>query len=275
MKTYGVIMVATNNYLELWKLTVASLLSKKVLSGDISIHLLTDQPEAAQLWWNMQSTHAELLIYEIPPYKWPEATLLRYEVMADVLDKIKNPILIYLDSDMIVQPEFLTSLEPMTWQNGVAVVCHPGFYRAKGFVGLRERIKNPFLLTQDVRFLFRVGVGMGTWETRRNSRAFVPRANRKTYVHGAIWMGENGAFKEMVCVLAENVQVDLQNGLIAIWHDESHLNWYCSNNIISILDSRFSWYPEYKHLRHFSPLIRSMNKPEMNFERVVDLDADN
>ena len=40
--------------------------------------------------------------------------------------------------------------------------------------------------------------------------------------------------------LSDNVDKDLENNIIAVWHDESHLNKYCYDNPPElVLDSRY------------------------------------
>jgi hypothetical protein len=261
-------MVATNKYLDLWKESVQSLLSAEAGISKIKIHLFTDQSSDAEVWWKSLGTSVELVTHSIPPYKWPEATLYRYRILEEHLDEIAEDVLIYLDSDMIVQRAFLSDLNPAEWLQGIALVSHPGFYRPNLRHGIKIRVSNPFILKQDFKYLLRFNQGMGSWETNKKSSAYVPRSNRHQYVHGAIWMGNNLELREMISLLSKRVNQDLRKNHIAVWHDESHLNWFFSNNKVSLLDCRFSWYPSYSHLRHISPYIFSMNKTAMKFARM-------
>jgi hypothetical protein len=275
MISYGFLMVATNKYLDLWKISAQSLLLAEEGKSKITIHLFTDQPREAEVWWKSLHTTVELVTYSIPPYKWPEATLYRYKILEEHMNAITDEVLIYLDSDMIVQKAFLSELNPAEWIQGIALVSHPGFYRPKLWNGIRIRSINPYILKQDLKYLLRISRGMGSWETKKKSASYVPRLKRHQYVHGAIWMGNNNALKEMISLLAENVTQDLKNNVMAIWHDESHLNWYFSNHKVSLLDCRFSWYPSYPHLSHISSNIYSMDKTSMNFDRMETTREDN
>lgn len=261
-------MVATNKYLDLWKKSAQSLLLAEDGKSIFKIHLFTDQSREAEVWWNSLDTSVELVTYAIPPYKWPEATLYRYKILEERMNEMADEVLIYLDSDMIVQKPFLSDLNPAKWLQGIALVSHPGFYRPKLRKGIIIRKNNPFILKQDLKYLLRFSRGMGSWETKKKSASYVPRIKRHEYVHGAIWMGRNKALKEMISCLAKNVNQDLKNNVIAVWHDESHLNWFYSNHKVSLLDCRFSSYPSYRHLSHISPFIYSMDKDAMNFDRM-------
>ena len=180
-----------------------------------------------------------------------------------------------MDSDMIVEREFLSTLRPESWLQGIALVCHPGFYRPSLRNGLRVRCLNPSILMQDFKFILRLKRGMGSWEMRKESTSFVPRLKRREYVHGAIWMGNNKELQSMISLLAEQVDCDLMQDIVAVWHDESHLNWYFSNHKVSLLDCRYSWYPSYSHLNHISPYVYTMDKEEMKFERMETASEDN
>ena len=261
-------MIATNKYLELWKKSAESFLQVEVnFDRKIRIHLFTDQPEQAHIWWLEQDTEIELRTYKIPNYLWPDATLLRYEIISKHAEFLEEDVLIYLDSDMLVAKEFLSTLFPTKWRNGIALVKHPGFYRPKGAAGLIERMKNPFLCLQDLKYLKYFKNGMGAWETNPMSSAYVDRPNRTCYVHGAIWMGKNKEFKSMISLLEETSRIDRTKSIVPIWHDESHLNWFNSTHSVTVLDSRYSWYSDYKFLRHLDPFVESMNKDQMLFVR--------
>ena len=261
-------MIATNKYLVLWKKSAESIARAEVNSDrKVRIHLFTDQPEQARIWWLEQNTEIELKTYRIPNYVWPDATLLRYEIISKCAEFLTEDVLIYLDSDMLVDREFLSTLFPMQWRNGIALVKHPGFYHPRGAVGLIERLKNPYLYFQDLKFFKYLKNGMGAWETNPMSSAYVDRRNRSCYVHGAIWMGMNQEFKIMISLLEETSRGDRLKGIVPIWHDESHLNWYSATHSVTLLDPRYSWYSEYKFLRHLSPFVESMNKDKMHFVR--------
>jgi hypothetical protein len=268
--TFGIVMIATNNYLNLWKKAISSLLeNNSEFADELTTHLFTDDPAAAELFWKHQAYKSALKVYKIPSYVWPEATLLRYEIIDSQKDALEEDVLIYLDSDMLVSDKFIHSLAQLEWTEPLAVVVHPGFYRPSKGNRLRERLMNPYLLIQDLKFLLRFGQGFGSWETNPESRAFVNSRLRKVYVHGAIWMGSNSSFKELVLNLSREVREDYDKGLIAKWHDESHLNAWITKRAVTILPPTYSWYSEYQHLKHFSPLVESMNKSQISFERVT------
>lgn len=61
------------------------------------------------------------------------------------------------------------------------------------------------------------------------------------YVGGRFFGAKPNKFKEMFLALEKNVEIDLENDFISVWHDESHLNWYynthkenLSHNLLSV-----------------------------------------
>ncbi len=66
----------------------------------------------------------------------------------------------------------------------------------------------------------------GTYEYRQDSTAYVAPDEGECYFAGGFYGGKKEAFLTMMRGLVNNIQIDLDNDLIAVWHDESHLNRY-------------------------------------------------
>jgi hypothetical protein len=107
--------------------------------------------------------------------------------------------------------------------------------------------------------LARVGA-LGSWESSKASNAYVPRLKRKTYFCGGIWLGNKEVFLEFCELLKKRVNDDLERNIIAIWHDESHLNWWAANNPFTLQSPKYCFDPTYKQLSHLSEIIRAVDK---------------
>ena len=70
----------------------------------------------------------------------------------------------------------------------------------------------------------------GTPETRPESLAYIPNNINNTYYAGGFNGGSAECFLKMSTVLDQNILKDLENGITAIWFDESHLNRYFVDN---------------------------------------------
>lgn len=63
-----------------------------------------------------------------------------------------------------------------------------------------------------------------TYDRNPKSKAYIPFGEGRYYVMGGLNGGKTEAYMDMVRKLKENVDEDTRNGVIATWHDESHLN---------------------------------------------------
>lgn len=70
------------------------------------------------------------------------------------------------------------------------------------------------------------------------------RGGGEYYVAGGLNGGKQAAFLAMCETLANNIQRDQDNNIMAIWHDESHLNRYiATHSQYKLLDPSYL-YPE-------------------------------
>lgn len=257
----GIVMVATNDYLSRWFDAAISLEQSAFLGcKNIKIHLFTNRLQEAQNWASFNLKRIKLAVHQIDAWGWPEATLFRYRFIDDSCDALTEEILMYLDSDMQIMHDFTHEVFTLDWDEGLALVQHPGYYRNSGVRGVYDYLTNPKMLLKDKLYLLRGNSGLGAWEENRESSSYVEPYKRKTYVHGAVWFGRRKQFLKMCEVLATNISTDLEFGYIAKWHDESHLNWYYANRPCTLLDVRFSWFEGFKNLRSIKPFICTVEK---------------
>ena len=83
------------------------------------------------------------------------------------------------------------------------------------------------------------------YERNKNSTAFLPYYKNKDYNYfaGGINGGKSIKFIDLIKLLNHNINLDLNNNIMAIYHDESHYNKYLNSNKILILDENYC-YPE-------------------------------
>ncbi|MBR0203332.1 MAG: hypothetical protein IJQ56_03090, partial [Synergistaceae bacterium] len=87
------------------------------------------------------------------------------------------------------------------------------------------------------------------YERRRQSRAYVPYNIDGKYVLSGIICGHSDKFIDMSETISSRINEDLNNRIIAQWHDESHFNRYVleNNKSIRYLEPSFA-YPEDRDL---------------------------
>ena len=253
MISIGIIAIATNQYFEYWLKLHQSIVQNQSPDYHYRLHLFTDQMVDDETF-NSLNAVIETSVYKIPNLQWPGATLLRFHIISLHSRSLTEDILMYVDADSeFVRPlEF--DIDPSGWNLGLALVAHPGYAKITLNAG-------PINLMRRLRLIITNGA-VGTWEKNRNSSAYVERRRRKSYVCGGVFIGGRDQFLSLSVELAKRVELDLNNGVIALWHDESHLNWFASYSAPAILDSRYCSLDDIDTLRNEKPYIIALEKGE-------------
>ena len=101
-----------------------------------------------------------------------------------------------------------------------------------------------------------------TYDRNRNSTAYVPNGKGVNYYAGGFNGGESKTFMKMSETISKNVLEDEKNGIIALWHDESHLNCYAIDNPPSNILSLAYCCPDWDRLdfEKIKPKIMALTK---------------
>jgi hypothetical protein len=253
----AVLTIATNNYKDYWYEMVKTLFQE--VNCELVLHVASDDLSIADGIPKRFSKSQSIKVHEIPPYGWPEATLLRFKIYKEIISEITQEYICYLDADMLVHGDFVKILEPQLKSNNVILIQHPGFYRPKKLKKLKFYSSNPICLIKDLKKKVVMG-SLGSWETDPRSAAFVPRGMRKNYVCGGFWIGRSKEIKKLISELAIQVDRDMQINFIAKWHDESHLNQWATVNNFKLADSSFCFDETYANLEGLERYISAVRK---------------
>lgn len=122
---------------------------------------------------------------------WPYDTMMRFEIYYKNREAFKDmDYLFALDADMkfvdTVGSEILSDL---------VGTQHPGYVNCRG-----------------------------TYETNPTSLACVRPDEGSIYFAGGFWGGSRESFLKTCNEANQRIHTDLKNGIVAVWHDESHLN---------------------------------------------------
>lgn len=136
-------------------------------------------------------------VSETEPKGFPKETLFRYDTMLRCSHRFKSyDYVFYIDADMLfvdrVEDKDITA-------DGITATLHPGY------VGTR-----------------------GTPETNPISRAFCK--NNTAYYCGGFQGGITREYLFAMVEMATNIGRDADDGVMAVWHDESHWNRFLANN---------------------------------------------
>ena len=251
--------VATDRYVKFWSEMVESYL--KTNGSEIKVQWIVFTDKADLISPKLLTKLGEsLLISEIPHQKWPFPTLLRYRFLLTVADQVRGRLIMHLDADMLFISELnFARIENELGQKGVALIKHPGYFRPLGIKKLVFYGFNLKYAAKDLKTYLQFG-GLGTWERNKDSKAFVPRNHRINYVCGGTWLGRRNEILKLCKELSERVDADLAQGVVAIFHDESHLNWYQARNNFQLLDPDLCYDPTYPQLRNLKPKIQAVDK---------------
>lgn len=131
---------------------------------------------------------------------WPDNTLMRFHMFLGVEEELKKFDYIFFMNANCQCVDYVPEEDFLPRKKGLLVVKHPAFYDA-----------HPDQFTYD---------------RNPRSKAYIPFGSGTYYVFGAINGGAAEAFLRMAGELKRRIDCDKENGVIALWHDESHLNRY-------------------------------------------------
>ena len=248
----SIFVIATNAYVK-FALNLIQSSSKWADAGTpLQFLLLTDSEIDEQQFAHHGKT-ITVNPFQIPSYGWPEATLMRFHLMADHWEHVTGQIVMYLDADTeIVSPLIFADifeLSSASTSNGVTPVFHPGYFN-------RSRLHNAISRTP-----------LGPWENRKNSTAYVPFRSRRNYVCGGVIWGLRESFFQLCVNIKAKVDLDLQQNIVAKHNDESHLNhWFVSHPTLAATPE-WAYASGYSNLVGLVPRIEVIHKPE-TFNRI-------
>jgi hypothetical protein len=237
------LVVATGKYVKFAEHLLDSASKNLVNPNAFEFLIFTDSP-LDSLSRGPELDGPRITVVNIPSYRWPEATLFRYRVFVEHWAKVRGEFVMYLDADTEVVSELsVQGLQEALGDHDVALIRHPGYYR------------------RPLRQLVMISP-IGPWERRRKSVARVPLWKRHDYVCGGVWFGKREAIGSLCRELDRAVNTDLDRGIIARFHDESHLNRWKNDNEPHLLRPEWAFASGYRNLRHLNPIIKVVHKPQ-------------
>lgn len=255
-----IVTVATDRYIDFWLELFDSAL--QYLDPEVSVEWVLFTNKAESLSHKVLSRRIKVTPIYQDSLEWPLPTLLRYKLIYQNVENICGKIVMHLDADMLfVAPLQMNDLTINDSRPFIRLIQHPGYFRPKGLARINFYLRNPVFFVRDIKTLAWENA-LGTWESRKESLAYVPRNSRRDYVCGGTWLGTRDSIIEMSRELAERVDQDFSEGIIAIYHDESHLNWYAANYKVEIGSPSLCFEPTYPQLIGIPPVIRAVNKNE-------------
>ena len=235
MKT-SIVFIGTDKYLNFLPAYYQSIKDNLSENNELIFHIFTDRINAAA--WP-----SDMKIYQINHMKWPFVTLMRYKIMNCALDYITDAdFCVFADADLL-------------WKEKTNVL---DLFNTKPYFG----VQHPGFVFQPEN---------ATFETNKSSLAYVgENEDKSTYWQGCLWGANSDSFKKIISHLNENVDLDLNNNIVARWHDESHLNRFFINhkNNVNTLHPGYATPEHWENIKkHFPTKAVHLHKPLEQFER--------
>lgn len=186
----GLLIIATNKYSQFLQPLITSADKFFVKNEDVTYFIFTNQ--------NLEiESNRNIIKINVDHKEWPWMTLGRYKIFSNNSEELsKMNYLYYCDADM----RFVNDVGNEIISERVATQ-HPGYYGARG-----------------------------TPETNSLSLACVFPHEQMEYFAGGFNGGTSEEYLKMANHISNNIETDYSKNLIAIWHDESHINRYFIDN---------------------------------------------
>lgn len=206
----AILYICTGKYDMFWEKFYESCEKKFLLGANKMYYVFTD----AQKIYQEKNSRIKKIYQE--NLGWPGNTLFRFKMFQKYIEELRKcDYIFFFNANVLLLEEI--GMEILPQKDEILVVKHPGFFN-----------KN------NLEF---------TYERNPKSLAYIPYGKGKFYVFGAFNGGTGKSYTEMICTLDNNIEEDYSKNIIAIWHDESHLNHYILNHRFKIMGCDYA-YPE-------------------------------
>ena len=201
-----ILNIATNKYIQFVESLLDSIEENFLNGHEISALVFTDH--------EIEESSNNVKIVKIDHEPWPIPTLKRYHYFMKEEEYISQfDYCFYLDVDMRIVGKVGDEI-----LGDLVATQHPGFW---------FKNRNEF-----------------SYERRPKSTAYIPYEEGKMYYAGGFNGGKPEHFLKMSKDIVDNIEKDFENNLIAVWHDESHMNRYLLNNPPTVELTPSYCYPE-------------------------------
>ncbi len=207
----------------------------------------------------LNNTPDNLKVYHQEHLEWPYITLKRFEIINKAREEIdKHDWLVFIDADaLVVAP--ITETEFLSRCCGATVDHNPlfGVHHPCHYLKMEPHTKLP-----------------GAWDQNPDSEACVTfdpgdTIDQLTYYQGCFWGGKLPAVTTMIDRLEARVKRDLEKGVVALWHDESHINKYYYDNwpIVHTFGPSYAYPEVFDQHCNFPPKIVHLAKDNSVYQK--------
>lgn len=229
MCTIAILCIATGPYSVFWEKFFQTFERNFLVNTQKHYYVFSDDENILNL--KNPRVHAKYL----NPEPWPLATLLKYHHFLTIAEELENYDYLY--------------------QTNINMEC---IHKVKEEDFLPEDESHPLIFTQHFGYCNKKKYYY-PYDRNKKSLAYIPYNKGEMYVYGAMNGGKTLFYLKFMKELDDRILQDLARGIIAQWHDESHVNHYvATHNDYRILSAAFC-YPEDTEAS-FEIKIKAMNK---------------
>lgn len=192
----AILYICTGKYVVFWKNFFESFEKFFLVKCEKHYYVFTDADEIYH-----ENNCKRIYRFYQEPLPWPDITLKRFHIFSGHFERLeKYDYVFFFNSNCECKVE-ITETELLGNEKNIIVVQHPGAWE------IRDNKKFGY-------------------ERNEQSNAYIPYGKGKAYVCGGVNGGKGKEFVHLMRCLKHNIDQDLENGIIAITHDESHMNKY-------------------------------------------------
>lgn len=210
--TIAILYICTGEYEVFWKIFYSSFEKRFLTDCPKDYFVFTDAKDIYQA--EAENVH---IIYQ-KQLGWPHDTLMRFDMFRRIKEELKLFEYTFFFNANCFCRKKIGKKEFLPEEEGLLFVQHPGMYN-----------KSPEEFT---------------YERDETSLAYIPMGAGEVYVCGGVNGGKTQAFLSVIEELWKRIERDKQHGIIAIYHDESHINRYAYEHQEYKLLSPSYCYPE-------------------------------
>ena len=226
MKKVAILYVCTGKYIQFWNEFFESAERHFMTQAERHYFVFTDQQFA-------QQNLPQVTRIEQANLGWPDNTLKRYHMFLGIEQQLAEfDYLYFFNANCVFRQDVGTEFLPQ--QGGLMVVRHPGQVD-------KHPDKTPY-------------------ERNLRSRACIPTGQGKHYVCGGVNGGTAKAFLQLARTVRQAVDQDIRDGVVAQWHDESHLNRYILDHDHSVQHAGYCYPEDWKLAQPKIIEVRNKNK---------------
>jgi len=202
MNKVAILYICTGDYIKFWKGFFTTYEERFLPESEKHYFVFTD---AKHLEIGENNPHVHIISQE--PLEWPGATLYRFKMFLRIEKELASFNYLFFMNSNLICIETIHEDEFLPKEENLLVVLHPGYFNKKRHYNL-------------------------PYERRKKSTAYISFFSKTAtrYFAGGINGGKTEAFLALIRELNDCIDQDDKNHIVAIWHDESHLNRYVSQH---------------------------------------------